>query len=74
MHAGYKTLSYSAGLSSCSVKHRNIFKTKVFAPKIYKNYFRIMNFVWKFESSTSRTLRVNTCWIEQPDSCSWASD
>jgi len=25
-HVGYKTSSYSAGLSSCSVKHHNFFK------------------------------------------------
>jgi len=33
---GYKALSYSTGLSSCSAKHHNCFKTKFFATKIYK--------------------------------------
>jgi len=39
---GYKTLSYSERLSSCSMKHHNFFKTKVFVTKIYKNYSRIV--------------------------------
>jgi len=41
MRVGYKTLSYSAGLSSSIVKHHNFSKTKVFATKIYKNCIRI---------------------------------
>jgi len=50
MRAGYKTLSYSAGLSNSSVKCQNFIKTEVCATKIYKNYFRIaMHFAPKFE-------------------------
>jgi len=39
---GYKTLSYSARLSSSSVKHHNFFKTKVLQPKVARNIFGLL--------------------------------
>jgi len=59
MRVSYKTLSDSAELSSCSVKHHDLFKTNLFATKIYKKFLLIaVHTSWKFEFNPSRTLWV----------------
>jgi len=62
----YKTLSYSAGLSSCYVLHH---KLLIFCIKNYKNVSLIvMHISWIVEFNSSKTFRVIYFWIEQPHS------
>jgi len=50
------------------VKHYNFLKQQFLQPKFTGIIFKLLSIF------TSRCLRVNICWIEQPDSSSRASD
>jgi len=74
MCVGYKTLSYSAELSSISIKRHTFPKLKFLQPKFTRIVFRLLCILPEnlISINASRTLQVNNFFIEQPDSVSSA--
>ena len=56
---GYKTFSKKLGANSCFVKHNNIFRTHLFAMKIYHIFLHTYpRNLWKFQVIWARTFLV----------------